>query len=522
MEKQNAKFALSNKFVIGEVLARNSRKYPEKLALVFQEKRFSYKDFNNRVNRLANYLYSQGVRHSDKVGILLYNGNEILEAYFAANKLGAVAVPVNFRFVRSEIEYILNHSDSSVLIYDEKFTDIVKEIKSSISNKIHSYLKVGTWPGLDALYEESLARASDEEPLVLIDNDDAAFIMYTSGTTGRPKGAVLSHMNLLLNTANCCLEFGFTVNDSFICIPPLFHVAAFAASLFFFYMGGHVIVMHEFNAAKVLKQIEKEKPTCLFLVPAMWNFLFQIENFIEFDTSSLRIAITGTSIMPVKLKKQLMEKLSGIDLFDCFGQTEMSPVTTILKPKYTLLKPDSVGQAVVNVEVRVVNDEDRDVSVGEIGEIIYRGPTTMLEYYKDQKATVEALKNGWFHSGDLVRMDEEGFIYVADRKKDMIISGGENVYPAEVEGILIKHPKILEVAIIGVPSEKWGESVHAVIVPKQGVEISKEEIIDFCAQNLAGYKKPRSIEFIELLPRNAAGKVVKTILRENHGKSIKY
>lgn len=517
----DVKLTLSRKFVLGEILARQSRKYPDKTALIFGEKRFSYQEFNDRANRLANYLLGKGVKHGDKVGILLFNGNEILEAYFAVNKLGAVAVPVNFRFVAPEIEYILSHSDSSVFIYDVMFTEAVQSLKTSL-DQIHTYLSVGSVDGPDTEYEVALSSAEAKEPLIIVDDDDPAFIMYTSGTTGKPKGSVLSHKNQLINVANCCIELGITDKDSYMCVPPLFHEAALALSLFFIYLGGYIILMREFNPVEVLKNLEREKPTVLFLVPAMWNFLFQVENLKSYDASSLRMAITGAAIMPVKLKNQLLDLFPGVALFDCFGQTEMSPVTTILKPEYTLLKPDSVGQPVVNVEVRVVDNDDRDVPLGEVGEIIYRGPTTMLEYYKNQKATEETIKDGWFHSGDLVRMDEEGFVFVVDRKKDMVISGGENVYPAEVEAVLIRHPKVLEAAVIGIASEKWGEAVHAVVALKKGTEATTEEILDFCAQNLAGYKKPRSLDFVELLPRNAAGKVVKTVLREKYGKSMQY
>lgn len=521
MEKTDVMQTLSGKFVLGELLARQSRKFPDKLALVYNNTRLSYRELNERVNRLANYLKGRGVKHGDKVGILLFNGNEVLEAYFASYKLGAVAVPVNFRFVGPEIEYILTHSDSSVLIYDAQFADTIQKIKLTLG-KIHTFIIVGSPEGPDLAYETAVKDVSVEEPLVIVDDNHPALIMYTSGTTGKPKGSVLSHKNQMINAINCCLEIGLNREDSYYCVPPLFHVAAQAICLFFIYLGGNIIIMREFNPVELVKGIEKEKPTTLFLVPAMWNFLFQVENLKEFDTSSLRIAITGAAIMPVKLKKQLLEEFPGIALFDCFGQTEMSPVTTILSPEHTLLKPDSVGRPVLNVEVRVVNDRDEDVPSGQIGEIVYRGPTTMLEYYKDPKATEEALKNGWFHSGDLVRMDKEGFVYVVDRKKDMIISGGENVYPAEVEEVLVKHPGVLEAAVIGVPSEKWGESVHAVIALKKSVEVTEKEITEHCAQHLAGYKKPRSVEYVELLPRNAAGKVVKNILRERHGRSITY
>jgi acyl-CoA synthetase (AMP-forming)/AMP-acid ligase II len=277
-----------------------------------------------------------------------------------------------------------------------------------------------------------------------------------------------------------------------------------------------------FEPEKIMRQIDEEKITITFMPPVMSTFLLNSIDPNAYDTSTLRLMISGAAILPTETRRQLNEAFPNLKLFDMFGQTEMSPVTTMLKPSQAEGRTASVGKPVINVEVRVVDDEDNDVPRGEVGEIIYQGPTVMKEYYRNPEATAETLRGGWFHSGDMVRMDEEGFVYVVDRKKDVIISGGENVYPAEVEDVIYEHPKVLECAVIGIFDEVWGEAVMAVVVPKPGEQLDAGEIKEWCAKNLAGYKKPKYVEFAESLPRNAAMKVVKGELRKQYGKSIRY
>lgn len=520
MEIQNH---LTRSLVIGELLARNARKYPDKMAVKEGERSFSYSQYNIRVNKLANALRDLGIGYGDKVAFMLYNGIEIIDSYMALAKLGAVAVPVNFRFVGPEIAYVVDNSDSVGIIYDQSFESEIDKVKDQMP-KVKHFIEIPgprelTYP-LD--YNKLLSDGSGVDPCIVVRDNDPAHIMYTSGTTGKPKGAVLSHKNQLSNGMNVLIEIGLNPDDIYLCIPPLFHEASLALSLHTFLSGGSIIIHKQFDPVAVAETVQREKVTKLFMVPAMWNFLLQVPNLENYDFSSVSVAITGAAIMPLNVKKAILRLFPNLRLYDIFGQTEMSPVVTMLKPEYTLYKPTSVGKPIIGVELRVVDNDDNDVPVGEVGEAIYRSTGMLLEYYKNPEATMEAMKGGWFHSGDLVRMDEEGFVYVADRKKDMIITGGENVYPAEVEEVLYKHEKILEAAVIGVPSEKWGEGVHAVVVLKPGATATSEEIMEFCASNLAGYKKPRSVDFIEALPRNASGKVLKTVLREKSGTAIKY
>ncbi|MCL6612736.1 MAG: long-chain-fatty-acid--CoA ligase [Peptococcaceae bacterium] len=514
---------LSRNFLIGEILAGNSRKYPDKTAFKEGNRSFTYSQYNFRVNKLASAFRELGIGRGDKVAVLLFNSIEVMDCYFALAKLGAVAVPVNFRFVGPEIAYIVDNSDSVALVFDGSFEKVIDAARGEMPRVRHFIAVPGPGETSFALdYNELLDGGSGVEPLVRVEENDPAFIMYTSGTTGRPKGAVLSHKNLYSNVVFNLVERPAGHGEVYLCVPPLFHVAALIMTLQMVFLGATTIIHRTFDPRAVMETVAGEKVTSLFLVPAMWNFLVQIPNLDQYDVSSVKTAITGAAIMPLNLKKRLLQVFPGLQLYDAFGQTEMSPVTTLLKPADTLRKPTSVGRPIVGVEVRVVDSEGNDVPVGEVGEIVYRGPCMLQEYYKNPQATREAIVDGWFHSGDLVRMDEEGFVYVVDRKKDMVISGGENVYPAEVEEVLYRHEKILEAAVIGVPSDKWGEAVHAVVVPKPGQTLTEEEVISFCAANLAGYKKPRSVEFVDALPRNAAGKVLKTRLREKHGTAIKY
>jgi len=509
---------LSRDFVLGELLARNARKYPDKTAFKEGGRSFSYSQYNFRVNKLASAFSGLGIGRGDKVAVLLFNGIEIMDCYFALAKLGAVAVPVNFRFVGPEIVYIADNSDSVALVYDSSFERVIDAAKDQMTG-VKNYIGVGP---VEVSYALNYEGGSGVEPLVMISDNDPAHIMYTSGTTGKPKGAVLTHKNQYSNIMLNLIERPARHEDVFLCIPPLFHEAALALTMHNVFMGSTVIIHRQFDPRAIMETVAGERVSTLFLVPAMWNFLLQIPDLDKYDVSSIRTAITGAAIMPLNLKRRLLEIFPGLQLYDCFGQTEMSPVTTILKPADTLRKPTSVGKPIVGVEVRAVDSEGNDVPVGEVGEIIYRGPGMMLEYYRNPGATRESIVDGWFHSGDLVRIDEEGFVYVVDRKKDMVISGGENVYPAEVEEVLYRHENILEAAVIGISSEKWGEAVHAVVVTKPGQTLTEAEVKNFCAVNLAGYKKPQSVEFIEALPRNAAGKVLKTKLREKHGTAIKY
>jgi acyl-CoA synthetase (AMP-forming)/AMP-acid ligase II len=305
--------------------------------------------------------------------------------------------------------------------------------------------------------------------------------------------------------------------------PPLFHMASFGHCLAHLLIGATVVLPTQvFNPVEIMETIEREKIVSILLIPAMANFLLLTPDMDKYDASSLKIWTSGAAPLPTQTRKAMIERFPGLMAYDCFGQTETGALVSMLRPSEAARKAASVGRALPLVQIRVVDDEDRDVPVGEVGEAVYQGPNLMKEYYKNPEGTAQAFRNGWFHSGDLVRQDEEGYLYVIDRKTDMIISGGENIYPAEVEEVLYQHPKILEAAVIGVYDEQWGEAVKAVVVPKPGETLTEEEVIDFCKEHLASYKKPKSVDFVDALPRNPAMKVLKTVLREKYGKAVRY
>jgi fatty-acyl-CoA synthase len=497
---------------IGSWLVNHKEKNPDKLVVISNDKRFTYREFNFRVNKLANALLDNGVRKGDRINTLLFNTSEQLETMFACAKIGAIFVPINYRLSAKEVVYIIQDSSSSHLVYDEKLANLVSEVRTNELN-VREYIFVGNESCNDINYEDYICEASDCEPDFPIDLEDVHMMMYTSGTTGRPKGAMLTHGNTLWNAINATQILPFVEEDSTLTVAPLFHIggmSTFTTPLI--YKGGTIILDEKFDPQRTLELIEQEKITTLFLVPAMWLALTQVPNFNDYDLSSLRLNCSGGASCPITVIEFFQQR--NIPFFEGFGMTETAPVVAVLDAKNSRRKNGSVGKPPMHTEVRVVDPNDRDVPVGETGELIIKGPNILKGYWNNPEATRKSIKDGWFYSGDLARFDDEGFLYIVDRKKDMLITGGENVYPVEVEQVLFKHPNIKEVAVVGVPDEKWGESVKAYIVLKDPSKtISIEAIRQYCEGKLARFKHPKFYEILEELPRNATGKVLKTILR---------
>lgn len=513
----------SQQLLIGEALRYAAHNVPERDAYIYGDQRIQYQDLVQKVEHLAGWLQSNGIQKNDKVGCLFKNGLPFVELYFGASLSGAVFVPLNFRLVASEIEYIINQSDVKILFVEEEFLERIRPIIQNLP-KVQLVVTVGeVKPNtvINSIPYESIYNTPVSFQHVDLSDDDAHAIIYTSGTTGKPKGAVLTHKNIYMNGMNKLYHSQWRRGVKQLVIAPLFHVAALSTLLQNCLLEGTIYIHREFEPEVVLETIDKEKLNYMFMVPSMWNFLLQVPNLEDYDVSSMTSCGIGGAICPLEIKKRIMEVFKNARILEAFGQTEMSPSTTYLSGEDALRKTDSVGQPSINVRVRIVDDEMNDVPLGEVGEIVYQGPTTMKEYYNNPEATAEAFKGGWFHSGDLVRRDEEGFIYVVDRKKDMIISGGENIYPKELEEVLYTHPDILEAAVIGVPDPKWGETVKACVVMKPGKHLTADQVIEYCQTWLASYKKPRIVEFLNELPRNAAGKVLKTALRaDNHENKV--
>ncbi|WP_253701156.1 class I adenylate-forming enzyme family protein [Bacillus sp. FJAT-29814] len=509
MEYQRAKQLLAD-----EMLNRSARRFPQKTALVHNNTRMTYGMLQSRVDNIAGWFQSRGIFKGDKVGVLLYNSIEFIEVLFALARIGAVIVPVNFRLQKSEVEYILGNSDVKMLVAHDDFTYVIKEIRSKLP-KLSGVVIVNPSDALKEdgfLFYDSMFKSTLKPKLEYLDDDDDLLIVYTSGTTGRPKGAVLTHKNAFMNAVNMTLECGLTKDEVQLITTPLFHVGGISAMTMIVLVGGTSIIHSKFDPNAILETFDAEKVSYAFMVPSMWNLLLQVPNFQEYHVGSIRVICTAAATTPLELKKKLMEHFPNASVYDTFGHTETFSTST-LKAGDSLIKSGSVGLPFSNIEVRVVDEDMNDCCPGEVGEIIYRGPTVMKEYYNNSAATEEAFKGGWFHSGDLVTYDEDGYLTVVDRKKDMIISGGENIYPKEIEEVLYTHPDIFEAAVVGVPDEKWGETVKAYIVPKPGKKLSEQDIIHYCAERIASYKKPRYVEFLEELPRNASGKILKTKLR---------
>ena len=503
----------------GEQLARIARKAPEKLAFRFQEQDLTFGQLDQRVNRLANALAGTGVTKGDRLATLMTNRLEVVEAYFAAAKLGAICVPINFRLVAEEIAYIMSDSGARALITDPDLEATAEQAVRS-AGALETLLVTGEPSGSSGAatsYEQALDAASTEEPAAIMSEADPAFLMYTSGTTGRPKGAVLSHFNLLMNTVNMIVHMGIAGDDEvWLSGLPLFHIGGLNGILPYLLLGGTSVMLPsgQFDAAATVGMLEREQITGCYFVPTQWQQICAVPGVRDRRLALRRIS-WGASVAPPSVLQAMAETFPGIPNYNAFGQTEMSSVTCVLKGVDAVRKMGSVGKPVGNVEVRIVDDAMVDVADGAIGEVVYRGPTVLQEYWNNSTATEAGFAGGWFHSGDLVRRDEDGYIFVVDRKKDMIISGGENIYCAEVEAVIDAHPAVQEVALIGMPDPKWVETPRAVIVPVDAqCPPSESQIIEWCRERLASYKKPTSVVFRDALPRNASGKVLKTVLRQ--------
>ena len=515
-----AQFGLqrSRRLVLPEFLSNNARLYPDRVALAFEDQTLTFAKLEERTNRLANALARLGVRRGDNVAVLMYNCLEVVETWFGCQKLGACPVPVNFRLAQPEVDYILDNSNAIGILADEPLGDRAAAAAGRLDG-VRFHLGLGELPKGAESYEAALEAASPDEPDTLVDDEDLAFLMYTSGTTGYPKGAMLSHQNMWQHTLNWIHELGVTRDDAFLTGLPLFHIGGVDAVLPFVYLGGKAISLPSgtFDAGDAIDALVRNEATMCYFVPTQWLEICNHPKLENYDRSRLRTAAWGASQAPRSTLELLTDTFPNSEIVNAFGQTEMCSVTCMLMGREdSVNKMGSVGKPVINVRVRVVDDEMNDVPRGEVGEIVYRGPTVMQGYYGNDEATADAFSGGWFHSGDLVREDEDGYLYVVDRKKDMIISGGENIYPAEVEAVLMTHEAVSEVAVIGVSHPKWVETPIAVVVLREGSSVAEQELIEHCRKSLAGYKKPSAVVFMDVLPRNAAGKVLKRNLREEH------
>ena len=493
----------SRRLVLPEAIGRGRRAHPERPALVFDGCALTHDDLHVRAGRLAAVLAAAGVGRGDRVALLLHNGFEFVESLLACHHLGAVAVPVNFRLAVDEIAYILIDSGSVALI-------------SGL--EVDGLPDVGLRLDVGSSYDEQRDGAAPHPEAAAVSESDPALMCYTSGTTGRPKGAVLTHGALVASTLSWIHEMRAGEDDVWLSGQPLFHIGGINGLLPFLVLGATSIVTPSgaFDAAASIESIERHAVTMCIFVPTQWEEICRSDRVERMDRERLRVAMWGASPAPRATLELMAATFPGADIVSAYGQTEMSGATTLLKGPDATRKMGSVGRPMLGVELRVADDDLRDVGPGAVGEVVYRGPTVMVGYHADEAATAEAFAGDWFHSGDLATLDEEGYLWLVDRKKDLIVSGGENVYPAEVERVLREHPAVGDVAVVGVPHPRWVETPLAFVVPAAGASIDEEELIAHCRGRLAGYKKPSAIVAVDELPRNAGGKVLKRRLREAH------
>lgn len=503
---------------VGDWITKRSILSPNKTAIIFEERKIKYSELNERINRLANALINWGIKKGDRVAALLYNCPEFLEVYFALAKIGAIFVTLNFRLAGPEIQYMITDSESSFLIFDKHFSEMIESVCSNLSIDQKNYVSLGnsgqTWT---TEYEKFIEESPAKEPGIKeeVRLEDPQMIMYTSGTTGIPKGALLSHQKTFYNTFNAVLYFDITSKDIMLVTMPLFHSGGLnIASVPILYTGGTAVIQKSFDPKQALSLIEKHRITLAMMVPTMINFMLKQGSIDNYDLSSMKTLMVGGEPISLSLIKAYQDR--NIPIRQVFGQTETS-IQLWLSEEDAIRKIGSVGKPVFHADVRVVDKSGKDVVLGEVGEIVLNGPTQMLGYWNDPKLTAETIKDGWLHTGDLATVDEEGFVYMVDREKDMYISGGENVYPAEIERVLGENPKILEVAIIGVPDKKWGEVGKALIVLKDEEKMTEEDVFEFLRGKLAKYKIPKYAEFTNEFPKTGSGKIRKTELREKYG-----
>jgi acyl-CoA synthetase (AMP-forming)/AMP-acid ligase II len=510
---------------VGQLLTKSARTYPHKLAVAYGSMKWNYTQFNSRANRLANALYRLGIRQGDNIALMQYNNPEMLVSMFACFKAGCGAVPINFRLHPNEFSFIIDHSDAKAVILSPEFNPALMDCRERLPKVRHFITLAGAGSGiLD--FEKLLSQESDQLIDADVHPDDLAWLFYTSGTTGMPKGAMLTHRNLLAMTMNFYADIcpGFGPDDVVLHAAPLSHGSGLYALPNIGKAAANVILeAKSFDPELVFDTIEHYQVTNMFAAPTMINVMINSPMVDKYNHDSLKALNYGGAPMLVEDLKVAIAKL-GPCLVQLFGQAE-SPMTITYLPHKDhigdgtpeqISRLASAGFARTDVEVRIFDSHNKELPAGEMGEIVTRSDLVMKGYWRNPEATAETIVNGWLHTGDMGYMDDNGYLFIMDRSKDMIISGGENIYPREIEEVLIRHSAVREVAVIGIPDPKWGEAIKAVIAQVPEKSVTEKELIDFCKDNIASYKKPKSVDFVDELPKNNYGKILKRQLRANY------
>jgi acyl-CoA synthetase (AMP-forming)/AMP-acid ligase II len=503
---------------------------PDKAAIVFEDKRYTFSQLSERVNRLANGLLKLGVSKGDRVSFLQVNCNQCVETYFAVAKTGAIYLPLNFRAKEKELSYMLNTAEANTLIVGERYIPLINSIRPELKY-LNNLISLENKHDDMLYYEDIISSSTDDEVIADIDEDDTTILMYTAGTTGFPKGVMLSHNSFSSYVLENVTPADPASDESNILTVPLYHVAGIQAMMAAIYGGRTLVMERQFEPEEWMNLVEREKANRAMMVPTMLKQLLDHPDFKKHDLSSLRVITYGAAPMPLPVIRQALEEFPGVSFINAFGQTETASTITALGPEDHVLtgteeekekklkRLASIGKPMSDVEMKVVDEEGKTLDPNEVGEILARGPRVMSGYWKDEEKTKKTIdKDGWVHTGDIGYVDEDGYYFLSGRSSDMIIRAGENISPEELENVIRDHPKVEDVAVIGVPDETWGEEPRAVIIPKKGEKPTEEEIMEYCRQNLASFKRPRSVIFVDELPRNPMGKLIKREIREKNGK----
>jgi acyl-CoA synthetase (AMP-forming)/AMP-acid ligase II len=505
---------------IGNILSRNAMQFPEREALVFEGQRWTYRALNERVNRLANALLSLGLKKGDKVAMLAENIPAMVEANYALAKIGVIYFPVKTRLLAPDIQYLVDLSDASVLIFHDEFAEMVVGMKDKLP-KVKTYIEVGKKiEGFATDYEKFLKKGSPEEPDVKVAVTDTYIFLCTGGTTGVSKLAMLTHENALWTAFSTINSLNLSPDDVGIQVLPLFHVIINNCLNTLMAAGAKVVLQHRFDPVVYMKNISEEKVTMAMVVPPfLFNWIMAVPEAIKYDVTHVRLFATAAATFPEELKKDVRKYMPKAKLFYTYGLTEGSGGNvTVLHDDMVFKKQGSIGVINILLDHRIVDDAGKDVKTGDPGELLIKGPLVFTGYYKKEEETKNAFTDGWFHTGDVVSRDKDGFVYFVDRKKDMIKTGGENVFAKEVEDAFLTHPSVQEAAVFGLPDPKWGEKIHAAIVLKPDAKLTEEELFAYAKEKLPGYKRPKVIYFVPVLPRNPSGKVLKYKMKEEYGK----
>jgi acyl-CoA synthetase (AMP-forming)/AMP-acid ligase II len=503
---------------------------PERDVIVFEGRRWTYAQFNERVNRLAHALSTLEVNKGDRIGMLSVNCNQYMEAYFVTAKLGAIFVPLNFRAKADELNYMIANAEAKILFVGSRYVDIVNTLLPQLPT-IKNCISIDSVSNGKLYYEDLINSSSIDESMCEIGDDDITILMYTAGTTGRPKGVPLTHNGFVSYVLDNVEPASPEIEERNLLTVPLYHVAGIQAMLAAVYGGRTLVMMRQFEVKEWLETVQRERATRAMVVPTMLKRIIDDPDFTNYDLTNLKVITYGAAPMPFEVIKKAIEVMPWVRFINAFGQTETASTIAALGPEDHIIEgteeerekklkrlTSSIGRPLPDVEVKIVDKQGNTLLSGEVGEILVKGPRVMTGYWGDEEKTSQVISpDGWLRTGDMGWMDDEGYIYLAGRGDDMIIRGGENISPEEVEDVLHSHPKVEEAAVIGIPDPEWGQQPRAIVALKEGEDTTQDEIIEYCRSRLAGFKRPRSVIFVDPLPRNQLGKVLKKELREKYG-----